>query len=109
LSSSTADDSSWYSSAIPFPLERRYREGKRSFSPSKQAQILQDFKIPAVKDVFAFALPAVFVWLCVPLLTLIDTSLLGLMAGTAQQAALNPALAVINYSSKLVVSNLLLE
>jgi hypothetical protein len=37
------------------------------------------------------------------LLSMIDTSCVGSLAGTAQLAALNPAIAVMNYSSKLMV------
>jgi hypothetical protein len=50
----------------------------------------------------AFAVPAIGVWLCSPLLSLIDTSSVGLLAGTAQQAALNPAVAVTDYSARLL-------
>lgn len=47
-------------------------------------------------------MPAIGVWLCGPLLSLIDTSTVGLLAGTAQQAALNPAVAVTDYAALLV-------
>jgi Na+-driven multidrug efflux pump len=61
-------------------------------------------KIPFAdaKTVLAFAIPAIGVWLCSPLLSLIDTSSVGLLAGTAQQAALNPAVAVTDYSARLL-------
>jgi Na+-driven multidrug efflux pump len=57
---------------------------------------------PDAKKVLAFAVPAIGVWLCSPLLSLIDTSSVGLLAGTAQQAALNPAVAVADYSARLL-------
>ncbi|CAB9518175.1 Mate efflux family protein [Seminavis robusta] len=68
----------------------------------QQKQIIQDYNVPSVRKVLAFAIPAVGVWLCVPLLSTIDTATVGLIAGTAQQAALNPAIAVMNYSAKLM-------
>jgi hypothetical protein len=68
-----------------------------------QNKILNDYNVPSVRDVLGFAIPAIGVWLCVPLLSMIDTSTVGIMAGTAQLAALNPAIAVINYSSKIMV------
>jgi Na+-driven multidrug efflux pump len=42
------------------------------------------------------------VWLCGPLLSLIDTSAVGLFSGTIQQAALNPAVAVTDYAALLI-------
>jgi hypothetical protein len=60
---------------------------------------------PTVGRILAFAIPAISVLLCMPLLSMQDTSSVGLVGGTAQQAALNPAIAVINYSAKLLVSS----
>jgi len=57
--------------------------------------------IPGVRDILRFAIPAIGVWLCSPLLSLIDTSAVGLLSGTTQQAALNPAVAVTDYSALL--------
>jgi len=42
------------------------------------------------------------VWLCGPILSMIDTSAVGLLSGTAQQAALNPAVSVTDYGGLLV-------
>jgi hypothetical protein len=58
---------------------------------------------PSVSKILKFAVPAVGVWLCSPLLSLIDTSAVGLLSGTAQQAALNPAVAVTEYTALLIV------
>jgi hypothetical protein len=58
---------------------------------------------PDLKKILRFALPAIGVWLCNPLLSLIDTSCVGLLSGTAQQAALNPATAVTDYGALLAV------
>jgi Na+-driven multidrug efflux pump len=58
--------------------------------------------VPNVREILAFAIPAIGVWLCSPLLSMIDTSTVGLFAGTAQQAALNPAVAVTDYSARLM-------
>lgn len=59
---------------------------------------------PDVKKILKFAIPAIGVWLCGPLLSLIDTSAVGLFSGTYQQAALNPAVAVTDYAALLIVS-----
>jgi len=57
--------------------------------------------VPRVRDILRFAIPAIGVWLCSPLLSLIDTSAVGLLSGTSQQAALNPAVAVTDYGALL--------
>jgi Na+-driven multidrug efflux pump len=57
---------------------------------------------PGLRQIVKFAIPAIGVWLCSPLLSLIDTSTVGLLSGTAQQAALNPAVAVTDYGALLV-------
>ena len=54
-----------------------------------------------------FAVPAIGVWLCSPILSLIDTSAVGVLSGTVQQAALNPAVAVTDYAALLIVSSIL--
>ena len=54
---------------------------------------------PTLWQMIRFAIPATGVWLCSPLLSLIDTSTVGLLAGTTHQAALNPAVAVTEYSA----------
>jgi hypothetical protein len=59
---------------------------------------------PGVSKILKFAIPAIGVWLCGPLLSLIDTSAVGLFSGTIQQAALNPAVAVTDYAALLIVS-----
>ena len=57
---------------------------------------------PPVMKILKFAVPAVCVWLCSPLLSLIDTSAVGTLSGTVQQAALSPAVAVTDYAALLV-------
>lgn len=57
---------------------------------------------PSVKKIIKFTLPAIGVWLCSPVLSMIDTASVGMLAGTAQQAALNPAVSVTDYGSILV-------
>jgi Na+-driven multidrug efflux pump len=57
---------------------------------------------PGVRRILRFAIPAIGVWLCGPLLSLIDTGAVGLLGGTVQQAALNPAVAVTDYSALLL-------
>ncbi len=56
--------------------------------------------IPSVRRIVQFAVPAMGIWLCSPLLSLVDTSIVGLLAGTADQAALNPAVAITDYSAR---------
>ena len=61
------------------------------------------YQIPTLSQIARFALPATAIYLCDPLLSLIDTAAVGLLAkSTAHQAALNPAIAVVNYSSLLL-------
>ena len=57
---------------------------------------------PTVGKILKFAIPAIGVWLCSPLLSLIDTSAVGMLSGTTQQAALNPAVAVTDYAALLI-------
>ena len=57
---------------------------------------------PSVMKILKFAIPAIGVWLCGPLLSLIDTSAVGILSGTTQQAALNPAVAVTDYAALLI-------
>jgi len=57
----------------------------------------------SVSRILRFAIPAMGIWLCSPLLSVIDTSFVGMLSGTIQQAALNPAVAVTEYTGKLMV------
>lgn len=66
----------------------------------------QTIEAPEVMKILKFAIPAIGVWLCGPLLSLIDTSAVGIFSGTTQQAALNPAVAVTDYAALLIVSDL---
>jgi hypothetical protein len=70
---------------------------------SKQTSEVAGIDAPDLKKIIFFALPAIGVWLCNPLLSLIDTSCVGLLSGTTQQAALNPATAVTDYGALLAV------
>jgi Na+-driven multidrug efflux pump len=79
------------------------------FLSQEQQQLLQadhqdeeTIEAPHLRQIIKFAIPAIGVWLCSPLLSLIDTSTVGLLSGTAQQAALNPAVAVTDYGALLV-------
>ncbi|KAG7351315.1 MATE efflux family protein [Nitzschia inconspicua] len=104
--SSPTADTDWY-------RQRRYNDNdvkKRSRAQKQQEQqqkqqqqrILQKYNVPTTKEVLKFAVPAISVWLCVPLMAMMDTSAVGSMSGTVPLAALNPAIAVISYSSKLI-------
>lgn len=59
-------------------------------------------EVPSVKSISKFAIAALGVWLCSPILSLIDTSAVGLLSGTVQQAALNPAVSVTEYTALLI-------
>ena len=62
---------------------------------------------PSIQKILSYTLPAIGVWLCGPILSMIDTAAVGLLSGTAQQAALNPAVSVTDYGALVVVSLLL--
>lgn len=68
--------------------------------PDLSTKATKPSNVPSVSTILAFAIPAIGVWLCSPLLSMIDTSTVGLFSGTAQQAALNPAIAVTDYSAR---------
>ncbi len=70
----------------------------------EKSTVSETFDYPSVKRIITFAASATGVYLCSPLLSLIDTSAVGLLSGTAQQAALNPAVAVTDYAALLIVS-----
>jgi|NOAtaT_6_FD_contig_101_177478_length_2193_multi_4_in_0_out_0_1 Na+-driven multidrug efflux pump len=57
---------------------------------------------PGLRKIISFAIPAMGIWLCNPILSMIDTSAVGLLAGTTHQAALSPAVAVVDYSALLL-------
>ena len=67
-----------------------------------EAVTRSNFDAPPVMTIVKFAIPAVGVWLCSPLLSLIDTSAVGMLSGTVHQAALNPAVAVTDYAALLI-------
>lgn len=52
---------------------------------------------PSVAKILRYTLPAIGIWLCSPVLSMIDTAAVGLLSGTAQQAALNPAVSIADY------------
>jgi len=62
----------------------------------------ETLETPSLRQVMKFAVSAIGVWLCSPLLSLIDTSTVGLLSGTAQQAALSPAVAISDYSTMML-------
>jgi hypothetical protein len=57
----------------------------------------------SILRIIRFAVPVVGIWFCGPLLSVIDTSLVGMLSGTVQQAALQPAVAVTDYTARLMV------
>lgn len=71
-------------------------------TPPVEKEVTRPISAPSVAKILKFAVPAIGVWLCGPLLSMIDTSCVGLLSGTAQQAALNPAVAVTDYTALLI-------
>lgn len=73
-------------------------------SPVKEVEITKPKPLPypTVAKILKFAIPSIGVYLCSPLLSLIDTSSVGLLSGTTQQAALSPAVAITDYGALLV-------
>jgi Na+-driven multidrug efflux pump len=69
---------------------------RQNISISSQEQ----YEVPSFMRVVKFAIPAIGVYLCSPMLSMIDTSTVGLFCGTLQQAALNPAVTIIDYSAR---------
>lgn len=57
---------------------------------------------PSVPEILRFSISAMAVFLCGPILSLIDTSAVGLFSGSVEQAALNPAVSVTEYSALLI-------
>ena len=64
--------------------------------------IVKEINTPSVAKILKLTLPAIGVWLCSPVLSMIDTASVGLLSGTAQQAALNPAISVTDYGALAV-------
>ena len=75
---------------------------KKSDLDSTKTTSSHTVKSPGVLSITKFALPAIGVWLCGPLLSLIDTAIVGVFAGTNHQAALSPAVALTDYASLLL-------
>jgi len=67
---------------------------------STEEQETQAVEVPSIIRIVNFAIPAIGVYLCSPLLSMIDTSTVGLLCGTLQQAALNPAVTITDYSAR---------
>lgn len=76
------------------------RESSIELKPIASAS--SDTRTSGMKEILKFAIPAIGVWLCGPLLSMIDTAAVGLLSGTANQAALSPAVAVTEYSTLLL-------
>lgn len=78
-------------------------EIKSSLQQQQQQAVVQSHRSLNVAQVFQIAIPAVAVGLCWPVLSMQDTAACGRAVGTVAQAALHPAIAVLNYASKLLV------
>ena len=57
---------------------------------------------PSVLKILRYTVPAIGIWLCSPVLSMIDTAAVGLLSGTAQQAALSPAVSIVEYGALTV-------
>ena len=89
---------------ISIPPQARAMVDEDISQAIREPLMTERVEAPSVNKILKFAIPAIGVWLCSPLLSLIDTSAVGLLSGTAQQAALNPAVAVTDYAALLIVS-----
>lgn len=115
--SRSADTANIRSSRIsPLIQSQRFKHLHRLYDPKIKSKIYHSsvsvvkhneedeiqIKAPTVKSIISFAIPAIGIWLCSPLLSLIDTGAVGMLSGTAQQAALNPAITITDDGSLLV-------
>jgi hypothetical protein len=73
---------------------------RQNITTSNQEQ----YEVPSFMRVVKFAIPAIGVYLCSPMLSMIDTATVGLFCGTLQQAALNPAVTIIDYSARTILA-----
>lgn len=104
--SNNADDGNFIdlqSDQIP-PLSKDDNPNNNNTSSLKH-EGEEELETPDVRKIILFAIPAIGIWLCSPILSLIDTSAVGLLAGTSQQAALNPAITITEDGALLVVSS----
>lgn len=85
-----------HSTNIPNPVTE-YQSATHS---NNQNSILS--ATPSVGKILKYTIPAIGIWLCSPVLSMIDTASVGLLSGTAQQAALNPAISVTDYGALIV-------
>ena len=53
----------------------------------------------SVRDLLRFTMPTMAIWLCDPLLSLVDTSVVGLSSGTIELAAIAPGSVYSGYPS----------
>lgn len=92
------------SNAEPLSISNQIDEFVQDkISIQQETQITQRVSArPGIRKIVQFAVPAIGVWLCGPILSLIDTAAVGLLAGTKQQAGLNPAVAICDYSALLM-------
>jgi Na+-driven multidrug efflux pump len=75
-------------------------EGSTFVRQNITASNQEQYEVPSFTRVVKFAIPAIGVYLCSPMLSMIDTATVGLFCGTLQQAALNPAVTIIDYSAR---------
>ncbi|KAL7517463.1 hypothetical protein ACHAWX_003326 [Stephanocyclus meneghinianus] len=74
----------------------------QSAAPSSELSPQPVIETPTLSKILSYTFPAIGVWLCSPVLSMIDTAAVGLLSGTAQQAALNPAVSVTDYGALVV-------
>ena len=66
-------------------------------APTEEPPVSAAQPIPSFAELGAFALPTLALWLSSPLLSLIDTSVVGTVCGTASLAALGPSTKACDY------------
>lgn len=97
--SSPTADADWYSQQHQ---QQHQQPPYNNPQIEEKRRIFKEYNVPTTRDVLKYAIPAVSVWLCVPLMAMMDTSAVGGRASTLHLAALNPAIAIISYSAKLI-------
>eukprot|EP00578_Thalassiosira_sp_NH16_P011957 CAMPEP_0181109278 /NCGR_PEP_ID=MMETSP1071-20121207/18091_1 /TAXON_ID=35127 /ORGANISM="Thalassiosira sp., Strain NH16" /LENGTH=811 /DNA_ID=CAMNT_0023192963 /DNA_START=107 /DNA_END=2542 /DNA_ORIENTATION=+ len=75
---------------------------KSLIATSAPNKSVPEINVPSIRKILQYTIPAIGIWLCSPVLSMIDTAAVGLLSGTAQQASLNPAISISDYGALVV-------
>ena len=73
-------------------------------SDENEAETDEDTANASVRDLMKFTLPTMAIWLCEPLLSLVDTSVVGLSSSTIELAAIAPGSVYAGYPAYLLAT-----